>query len=347
MTEQLAGLVIADFSRVLAGPYATMLLADLGAEVVKVERPGPGDDTRSWGPPYAADGVSTYFHSVNRGKTSVRWDLKDPGDLAAARALALRADVLVENFKPGTMDRLGLGYAALAAENPELVYCSITGFGPNSDLPGYDLLVQAMGGLMSITGPDPEHPTKVGVALVDVITGLHAVYGILAAVHHRHRTGQGQLVEVNLLSSLLSAMVNQSTGYVAAGVVPQAMGNDHPSICPYGVYAAADHPLVLAVGNDGQFGALCSALGLAALQVDPRFATNPARVEHRDALREALEAVLVTRSAQHWQELLIAVGVPCGPVNDIAGAFGFATNLGLNPITTPPASPTPLVSSPL
>jgi crotonobetainyl-CoA:carnitine CoA-transferase CaiB-like acyl-CoA transferase len=345
----LDGVVVADFSRVLAGPYATMLLADLGAEVVKVERPGAGDDTRHWGPPYAADGQATYFTGVNRNK-STRWlDLGAPEDLAEARDLALRADVVVENFKPGGMDRLGLGYADLRAENPRVVVCSISGFGSGegASLPGYDLLVQAMGGLMSVTGPEAGHPTKVGVALVDVVTGLHAVYGILAALRHRDRTGEGQHVEVNLLSSLLSALVNQASSYTAGGVVPGILGNDHPSITPYGVYATADRPLVLAVGNDGQFRSLCHLLGIAWLGSDDRFATNPARVANRDELRTLLESALASDGATSWHATLTASGVPCGPINDVAGAFDLATSLGLEPVVAVPGSPVPQVANPL
>ncbi|MEO6821846.1 MAG: CoA transferase [Candidatus Nanopelagicales bacterium] len=330
----LSGVVVADFSRVLAGPYATMLLADLGAEVVKVERPGPGDDTRAWGPPYAADGQSTYYQSVNRNKCSLALDLRTDVGWAQARELAGRADVLIENFKPGSMDRLGLGYDALATANPGLVYCSISGFGSTAgaELPGYDLLVQAMGGLMSVTGPEPGHPTKVGVALVDVVTGLHAVYGILAALRHRDRTGQGQRVEVNLLSSLLSALVNQSSAYVAGGVVPGILGNDHPSIAPYATYQTADRPLVLAVGNDGQFRTLTDVLGLPDVADDVRYATNPARVTNRASLRLLLETALGTHGAEHWRRALTARGVPCGTVNDLEGAFDLATSLGLDPV---------------
>ncbi|MEZ5116281.1 MAG: CoA transferase [Candidatus Nanopelagicales bacterium] len=332
----LSGLLVADLSRVLAGPYATMLLADLGAEVVKVERPGAGDDTRAWGPPYGADGQSTYFQSVNRNKRSVALDLRDGDDLARARELALAADVLVENFRPGALDRMGLGYEALAAENPRLVYCSISGFGrgAGADLPGYDLLVQAMGGLMSITGPGPGEPTKAGVAVVDVLTGLHATVGILAALRERDRTGLGQRVEVTLLTSLLSALVNQASAYVGAGVVPGILGNAHPSISPYEVYPASDRPLVVAVGNDGQFRALAGVLGVPGLADDERFATNPARVTHRAALKAELDAVLATRTADEWQAALTAAGVPCGPINDLASAFALAERLGLQPVAS-------------
>ncbi len=296
-TGPLAGLRVADFSRVLAGPYATMMLGDLGAEVIKVERPPRGDDTRSWGPPHAADGTSTYFQSVNRNKRTVWLDLADPADRAEALALATSADVLVENLAPGTMARFGLGYQDVAAANPGVVYASISGFGSGAGarMPGYDLLVQAMGGLMSITGPAPDQPTKVGVALVDVLTGLHATVGILAALHERARSGVGQQVAVNLLSSTLSALVNQAQAVVGAGTVPRAMGNAHPSIAPYETLPTADGVLVLAVGNDSQFRSLCEVLGLD-LADDPGFATNPARVANRPALAAILSGALAVPS---------------------------------------------------
>jgi crotonobetainyl-CoA:carnitine CoA-transferase CaiB-like acyl-CoA transferase len=337
----LDGVVVADFSRVLAGPYATMLLADLGAEVVKVERPGSGDDTRAWGPPWRGE-QSTYFASVNRNKESVVLDLADAEGRRQAFELAARADVLVENFKPGAFDRLGLGYDALQVANPGLVYCSITGFGTTggADLPGYDLLVQAVGGLMSITGASPEEPVKVGVALVDVITGLHATVGILAALHERARSGVGQRVEVNLLSSLLSGMVNQSAGYVAAGFVPTIMGNRHPSIAPYESYPTADTPMVIAVGNDRQFRACAEVLGAPEWADDPRFATNPDRVQHRDELFRLMCGRLAGAGADHWFAALSAVGVPAGPINDMAGAFRLAESLGLDPVATSGGEPT-------
>lgn len=332
MTGALDGIVVADFSRVLAGPYATMLLADLGATVVKVERPGSGDDTRAWGPPFAAGGQSTYFQSVNRNKASIALDLSAPGDRLIAHALATRADVLVENHKPGTLTRFGLDYAQVRAVNPAVIYCSISGFGSGAgaDLPGYDLLVQAMGGLMSITGTD--EPTKAGVAVVDVLTGLHAAVGILAALHHRDRTGEGQRVEATLLTSLQSSLVNQASAFVGAGSVPTFMGNAHPSIAPYEVFAAADRSMILAVGNDGQFARLVDVLGLPTLSEDPRFATNAARVEHREELKAVLEAALSTQSADAWQESITAAGVPCGPINDIAQGFALAERLGLRPV---------------
>jgi crotonobetainyl-CoA:carnitine CoA-transferase CaiB-like acyl-CoA transferase len=337
----LDGLVVADFSRVLAGPYATMLLADLGAEVIKIERPGSGDDTRAWGPPWH-EGQATYFMSVNRNKRSVALDLHTDDGLTAAQLMAVRADVVVENFKPGTFDRLGLGYDTLRADNPALIYCSITGFGREGgrDLPGYDLLVQAVGGLMSMTGSRPDEPVKVGVALVDVITGLHAAVGILAALQHRTATGEGQCVEVNLLSSLLSGLVNQSSGYAAAGFVPQIMGNRHPSIAPYESYPTADQTLVIAVGNDRQFRNCSAVLGHVEWADDARFATNPLRVENRVVLNELMSASLVTRSAADWFASLCAVGVPCGPINDLAGAFALAEQCGLAPIVDSEGVPT-------
>jgi crotonobetainyl-CoA:carnitine CoA-transferase CaiB-like acyl-CoA transferase len=334
MTGALRNLKILDLSRVLAGPLATMLLGDFGAEIVKVERPGRGDDTRAWGPPYAA-GQATYFQAVNRNKRSVLADLSDGADRDRILALATEADVVVENFRPGVMDRLGLGYEALAAVNPALVYCSITGFGSSGQgatLPGYDLLVQAVGGLMSITGPPDGGPQKVGVALVDVIAGLYATVGILTALRHRDVTGRGQRVEVDLLSALLAALVNQGSAFTQAGVIGERMGNAHPSIAPYDLYPAADGDLVLAVGNDRQFASLCEVLGAAALAADSRFATNAARVAHRDELRLEIEPPLSRRPTAAWVEALSTAGVPAGAVNDIAEAFAFAERIGLEPI---------------
>jgi crotonobetainyl-CoA:carnitine CoA-transferase CaiB-like acyl-CoA transferase len=338
MAHALDDLQILDFSRVLAGPLATMVLGDLGATVVKIERPGTGDDTRAWGPPYDDAGQATYFQSVNRNKESVVLDLRAPAGAQRARELAAGADVVVENFRPGVMDSLGLDDATLRAANPGLVYCSITGFGPGAGaaLPGYDLLVQAVGGLMSITGDPDGEPQKVGVALVDVITGLFAAVGILAALRHRERTGEGQRVEVDLLSSLLAALVNQGSAFTLAGAVAGRMGNGHPSIAPYELFAAADGDLVIAVGTDRQFAALCDAVGRPELAADARFATNDARVAHRAELREALEAALAARPAGDWADALTAVRVPAGRVNDIAGAFALAGELGLEPIVDVP-----------
>jgi crotonobetainyl-CoA:carnitine CoA-transferase CaiB-like acyl-CoA transferase len=330
----LEGVLVADFSRVLAGPYATMLLGDLGAEVVKVERPAVGDDTRSWGPPFVGD-ESAYYLSINRNKKSVTLDLSTSEGRLAARRLAERADVLVENFKPGAFARMGLGYEELAEVNPSLVYCSISGFGTTGEgagLPGYDFLVQAVGGLMSITGSEGGEPTKVGVAVVDVLTGMFATIGILAALHHRQSSGRGQRVEVNLLSCLLSALVNQASTYVTTGEVPRALGNRHPSITPYEPLQAADRAVIVAVGNDGQFAGLVTALGIGWMSGDARFATNAARVANRDAMVALLEQALAARKAADWVASLSDAGIPCGLVNDISEAFALAERLGLAPV---------------
>ncbi|MEI7057164.1 CoA transferase [Nocardioides sp. CCNWLW239] len=348
----LAGVRIADFSRVLAAPYATMLLADLGAEVVKVERPDTGDETRSWGPPWSDDGESTYFLSVNRNKESRAIDLRSDEGRREAQDLVAGCDVLVENFRHGTMERLGLGYAALSEKHPGLVYCSITGFGSRdgASLPGYDLVAQAVGGLMSVTGTPESGPVKAGVALVDVITGLHATVGILAALRHKERTGQGQRVEVNLLSSLLSALSNQASTYVTTGEVPQALGNVHPSIAPYELLATADRPLAVAAANDKLFALLAGGLGRPGLADDPRFATNADRVAHRAVLVAELEDVLKEQPADHWFTKLSALGVPCGPINDLGQAFALADRLGLAPVAEVPGEdrdPVPTVAHPI
>lgn len=345
----LGRLRILDFSRVLAGPLATMTLADLGAEVTKVERPGGGDDTRAWGPPRDSQGEATYFQAVNRNKRSVALDLRDPEDLAEARRLAVESDVLVENFRPGLMAELGLDHESLAAENPGLVYCSITGFGGSgagAELPGYDLLVQALGGLMSVTGEPDGEPLKVGVALVDVVAGLYAAVGILAAVEHRRESGEGQRVEVDLLSALLAGLVNQSSAYTQAGVVPGRMGNRHPSIAPYELLRCREGELVLAVGNDRQFAELCEVLGEPDLAADERFATNPLRVENREELRSLLEAGLAKKPATKWVDLLRARRVPAGVVNDIGAAFEFAERIGLAPTIEIPRDEGPPVRLP-
>jgi len=329
----LEGVLVADLSRVLAGPLATMLLGDLGADVVKVEHPDGGDETRAWGPPFL-DGVSTYYLAVNRNKRSVALDLKDERGLAAAIALAERADVLVENFRAGALERLGLGFERVRERNPGLVWCSISGFGQaaGAGLPGYDFLVQAAGGLMSITGQAGGEPTKVGVAVVDVLTGLYALVGILAALRERDRSGGGQRVEVSLLGSALAGLVNQASSYLCTGRAPRAIGNRHPSIAPYETLTAADRPLVVAVGNDAQFARLCGVLGLPEAAGDPRFASNAARVGNREALVAVLEEALGRRDAAAWVPLLTEAGVPCGLVNDVGEAFALAERLGLGPV---------------
>jgi crotonobetainyl-CoA:carnitine CoA-transferase CaiB-like acyl-CoA transferase len=333
MSGPLEGLVVADLSRVLAGPFTTMLLGDLGADVVKVEHPGGGDETRGWGPPFSG-GHSTYYLAVNRNKRSVALDLKSDQDRRAARALAARADVLVENFKAGALERMGLRYEEVARDNPGLVWCSISGFGRDAgaELPGYDFLVQAMSGLMSITGPAGGEPTKVGVALVDVLTGLYATSGILAALQARERTGRGQRVEVSLLGSALASLVNQASSFLCTGAIPRAMGNRHPSITPYETLATGDRPLVVAVGNDSQFARLCRVLGLDALADDPRFAANADRVANREELAALLEGALAARGAADWVAALAEAGVPCGLVNNVGEAFALAERLGLGPV---------------
>jgi crotonobetainyl-CoA:carnitine CoA-transferase CaiB-like acyl-CoA transferase len=342
----LAGLLVADFSRVLAGPLASMFLGDLGATVVKVERPGTGDDTREWGPPFVGT-MSTYFAAVNRNKRSVTLDLADEADQALARELCRRADVVLENFVAGRLAAFGLDAAAVLRENPGAVYCSISGFGsgPGAGLPGYDFVVQAVGGLMSLTGPADGPGTKVGVAIVDVVTGLHAVIGVLAALRERDRTGLGQHIEVNLLSSLLASLVNQASAFVNGAKVPRAMGNRHPSIAPYETVATADAPLVLAVGNDRQFVRLCEAIGRADLAGDPRFDRNSGRVTHREELVAELERTLHSGTAAHWASLLQAAGVPCGPVNALDDAIALATTLGLAPVVTLAGDPGPALST--
>jgi crotonobetainyl-CoA:carnitine CoA-transferase CaiB-like acyl-CoA transferase len=310
-----------------------MFLGDLGADVIKVERPGLGDDTRSWGPPFQGEDA-TYFHAANRSKRSIALDLRSPEGHTAARELVRRAHIVVENFRPGTMDKLGLGYAELREENPALVYCSISGFGTGSGRtrPGYDFVIQAAGGLMSITGEEAGDPMKVGVAVVDLFAGLHATIGILAAVRDAERTGRGRLVEVNLLSSLLSSLANQASAYLGGGTVPGRIGNIHPSIAPYELLSTADRPIAVACGTDAQFAQLCGVLDLPALVTDARFVTNGHRVSYRRELCSHLEARLRTRPAKDWLAALDEAGVPVGPVNGISEAFDLAAELGLRPV---------------
>ncbi|MFI8996151.1 CaiB/BaiF CoA transferase family protein [Streptomyces sp. NPDC053542] len=347
--KPLDGVLVADFSRVLAGPLAAATLADLGAQVVKVERPGAGDDTRAWGPPFAADGTAAYFDAANRSKHGLALDLSAPDDAEAARELAVRADVLIENFRPGALAKYGLDPVSSLAANPGLVHCSITGFGSGegAHLPGYDFVVQAVGGLMSITGEPGGPPLKAGVALVDVLTAKDATTGILAALRHRDRTGEGQHVEVNLLSSLLGSLVNQASGHLATGRDPGPMGNRHPSIAPYETLACRDGLLAVAVGNDRQFRALAAALGAPELAEDARFATNPDRVVHRTELVKELEARLAGDTARGWTERLGKVSVPCGPVNTLSEALEFAAGLGLDPVVPVGEGRIPQVRSPL
>ncbi|MCR3749992.1 CaiB/BaiF CoA transferase family protein [Lentzea californiensis] len=332
MGGPLEGLLIADFSRVLAGPYATMLLADMGASVVKVEGP-TGDETRTWTPP-VRDDVSTYYLGVNRGKRSIALDLRSEDDAALGRELARRADVVIENFKPGGLAKYGLDHASVSASNPRVVYASITGFGSGEGrhVPGYDLMVQAISGLMSLTGDPNGPPYRAGISVFDVMAGNHAVIGILAALRHRDSTGQGQLVEVNLLSSALTGLVNHSSAFVAGDVVPFRMGNAHPSVFPYEPLPTADNDLIVAAANDGQFRRLCEVLELPEVPDDPRFARNADRTRNREDLRPVLVERLRARGAVEWFDLLVAAGVPCGPINTIDGGFAMAERFGLDPV---------------
>ena len=333
----LDGLLVADFSRVLAGPYAAMTLGDLGADVIKVERPGTGDDTRVWGPPWV-DGVATYYTALNRNKRGITLDFSDPVDVSLAVELATRADILIENFRPGTLDRFGLGYDQLRGTNPRLIYCSITGFGAATDraaeMSGYDLLVQAMSGLMSITGQPDGEPTKVGVAVVDHICALQSTIGILAAVTARNTSGRGQRVEVSLMASALAALTNQASAHVGTGVVPTRMGNRHPSVVPYQTFRAGDGWFVVACGNDAQFARITIAIGRPELGSDERFRTNAARITNIDELDRVLTAAFATDTREYWINELSASGVPAGPINDIGQAFVTAADLGIDPVVT-------------
>jgi crotonobetainyl-CoA:carnitine CoA-transferase CaiB-like acyl-CoA transferase len=331
----LDGLRVLDYGQYVASPFATMLLADLGAEVVKVEGPA-GDDTRSWQPP-VREGVATYYLGVNRNKRSVALDLRDPDDLAAARELARRADVLVENFKPGGLARFGLDHATVSATNPGIVYASISGFGSQpggASLPGYDLIVQAISGLMSLTGDPDGEPFRAGISVFDVMAGLHATIGVLSALNLRHETGRGQHVEVNLLASALSGLVNHASAWVAGGVVPFRMGNSHPSLFPYEPLPCADGDLIVTAGNNGQFRRLVEVLGVPELADDPRLSRNEDRTANRDQLRPLLVERLRTRPKLEWFRDIIAAGVPCGPINTVDQGVAFAEEVGLDPVVT-------------
>jgi len=316
----LSGVTIIDFTRVLSGPYCTMLLADMGARVIKIEQPGRGDDTRAWGPPFV-EGESAYFLSINRNKESLTLDLKQPGARRVLDGLLERADVLVENYRPGTMERLGLGYDGLAARYARLIYCSISGFGqtgPRRSEPGYDAVMQGEGGLMSITGAADGPPFRLGVAISDIATGMFAAQGIAMALLARVRSGRGQRVDVGMLDSTAALLTYQAGIYFATGATPQRMGNRHPTIVPYETLPAADGEFVIAVGNDEQWRRFCGVLGDPALADDPRFATNRARVSHYDELRPLLVARLAPRTRGQWVSDLKAAGVPCGSVRAVA-----------------------------
>lgn len=329
MNGALSNLLILDLSRVLAGPYATMMLGDLGARVIKIEQPGRGDDTRYWGPPFTANGESAYFLCVNRNKESLTLNLKSAEGRAILLELVRRADVLVENFKVGTMVELGLDYVSLREINPGLIYCAITGYGqtgPYAHRPGYDIAIEAEAGIMSITGPadseaGPGEPFKVGVAIVDITTGMNAVIAILAALHHRTLTGQGQSIDIALFDTQLAWLANVASSYLVSGQTPKRYGNAHAAIVPYQTMPTADGWLMLAVGNDKQFARLCEVVGKAEWATDERFATNPARVANRTLLIPALEERFRTRRKADWHAALTAVEVPCSPVNDIPTAL--------------------------
>ncbi len=358
----LSHLKVLDLSRVLAGPWASQMLADLGAEVIKIEHPERGDDTRSWGPPYLKDPQgnhleSAYFLCANRNKQSVALDMATPEGQQQIKALALQSDVLIENFKVGGLARYGLDYASLSAQNPRLIYCSITGFGqtgPYAQRPGYDFMVQGMGGLMSLTGlPDGEEgggPVKVGVALTDVLTGLHAVAGILAAVAWRERSGEGQHIDLALLDVQVSCLANQAQNYLVTGHSPTRLGNAHPSIVPYQSFPTADGQMILAVGNDSQFASFCKTADRPEWAQDIRFSTNAARVAHRSELVPLLRQVTSQRSTAEWISALEAANVPCGPINTLEQVFADphvrARGLQVN-VPHPTVGSTPSVASPL
>ncbi|WP_322032039.1 CaiB/BaiF CoA-transferase family protein [Paraburkholderia sp. J76] len=359
----LEGIRVLDLSRVLAGPWCTQNLADLGAQVIKIERPGAGDETRSWGPPYLRDEAgrdtveSAYYQCANRGKLSMAVDIAAPEGAALIRELARRCDVLVENFKVGGLKKYGLDYESLAALNPALIYCSVTGFGQSGPLAhraGYDFLIQGMGGLMSVTGePDGTPgggPQKVGVAVTDLMAGMYATTGVLAAVIERQRSGLGQHIDIALLDCQMAMLANQSMNYLCTGEAPRRLGNAHPNVVPYQTFAASDGHLILACGNDSQFRSLCGAMDLNELAADPRFATNSARSVNRALLLPVLEKAFRTRTRDAWIEALEACGVPCGPINDVAQAFGCAhahARETVRRIAHPLAGTSPSVASPL
>lgn len=349
--QPLSGIRVLDMSRVLAGPYCTMMLGDLGADVIKVESP-EGDDTRRWGPPYQG-GESAYYLSCNRNKRSIVLDLTIETDRATALRLARRSDVLVENFRMGTMERWGLGYERLAEVKPALVYCSISGYGrtgPLAHLPGYDFAVQGFGGVMSITGEEDGPPEKVGVAIVDLTAGMFALASILAALRVRELTGTGQYIDISLLDSHLAWLANVGSNYLVSGEIPPRMGNAHPNIVPYQAFATLDGWLIVAVGNDRQWSRMCDALARPDLAADPRFATNPARVEHRAQLVPIIEAVFKMRITREWLALLESAGVPSSPVNNVAQALNHpqvAARQMVQEVAHPAIGSVKMVASPL
>lgn len=359
MPGPLSHIRVLDLSRVLAGPWAGQMLADLGADVVKVEKPGAGDDTRSWGPPYLKDaegrdtGEAAYFLSANRGKRSLTLDLASEGGRDVARRLAGRADILIENYKVGTLARYGLDYTSLRQLNPGLVYCSITGFGqtgPYRNRAGYDFMIQGMAGLMSVTGDPDGEPQKVGVALADVLTGMYSGVAMLAALTHRDRTGQGQHIDMALLDTMVASMANQAMNYLASGTAPRRLGNEHPNIVPYQVFATADGYIIVTVGNDTQFARFCALAGRPDLASDPRFARNRDRVANRGTLIPVLTDLVRSRPSSFWLDSLEKEGVPCGPINTMDQVFADpqvqARGLRVE-MPHPTAGMVPMVGSPM
>ncbi|MDQ0175365.1 crotonobetainyl-CoA:carnitine CoA-transferase CaiB-like acyl-CoA transferase [Bacillus chungangensis] len=319
----LEGVRVLDLSRVLAGPLCTMILGDLGADIIKVEAPGGSDDTRTWGPPFK-EGVSAYYLCANRNKKSITVNLKTDEGIRIIKKLVRESDVVVNNFKVGTMERLGLGYEVLKEVNPGIVYCSITGFGesgPYKDLPGYDYIIQAMSGLMSITGTDESGPQKVGVAITDILTGLYACIGIQAALLEKEQSGVGQSVDISLFDAGISALVNIASNYLMSGKIPQRLGNTHANIVPYQMFSTADGEMVIAIGNDRQFAVFCSLIGKEELASDPRFQTNASRVANRQLLIPILQEVLAQKATADWQQLCHQHGIPCGPINNLQQLF--------------------------
>lgn len=348
----LSHLRVLDLSRILAGPFCTQMLGDLGADVVKVERPGAGDDTRGWGPPFLADGTAAYFAAANRNKRSIALDLKTDLGKEAVRRLAARSDVVVENFRAGHLDALGLGYEHLAEINPRIVFCSITGFGsngPRSDEPGYDFLIQAMGGLMAITGDAAGEPTKVGVAVADLFAGTLAAVAILAALAGRETSGRGQRIDISLYDAQLAMLANVASGYLVTGREPARYGNAHPNIVPYETFTASDGRFALALGSDGQWRSLCRELGRDDWLADTRFETNAGRVRDRDALVPALGREFASRTVAEAVSLCQRAGVPAGPVRGVSEAFADPQTAARDMVVTldAPAGPIPTVGSPL
>lgn len=355
----LDGLIILDLSRILAGPTCTQLLGDLGATVWKVENPATGgDDTRSWGPPFVTDAdgnptdLSAYYLCANRNKQSIALDLSSPEGRDTVAKLAARADVVIENWKPGSLAKFGLDHDTLCARHPSLVYCSISGFGqtgPNRDKPGYDLMAQGYGGIMSLTGPIDGPPMKVGVGIADVMCGMYATIGILAALRHRDQTGEGQHIDLALVDSQMAWLINEGTNFLTSGSIPARRGNDHPNIVPYGVFAAQDGHVIVAVGNDSQFARFCDAFGVAGLAADPAYATNPARLENRDALLEQLRPLLATVPAAEIIDRLEARKVPVGPIHDAAQVFGSDQAVARSMVVEMPGpdGPIKLIGNPL